>query len=184
MNFGRLSVLFENSSSVTGAFKISNSPSGTILVNQSLTLPGSMDIGGVLQITNNAITLQLSGTLTLEASGSLLNSGTIKAGAFVNNGGTIAGSPPVISIVVPLLQVVKVPGSQSAGPQPRASVQAQESYLLRWSAPLSQTFVLESSTDLSHWTPRTITVRQVAADRYETDVAPVKSNEFFRLRIR
>jgi hypothetical protein len=184
INFGRLSVLFETSSSVTGAFKISNNPSGTMLLNHNLTVPGSMDIGGVLQITNSAITLQLSGTLTLEASGSLLNSGTIKAGAFVNNGGAIVGNPPVISLAIPLLQVVKVLGSQSGGTPPRANVQAQESYLLRWTAPLSQPFVLESSTDLLHWTPRTTTVRQVAADRYETDVAPVKSNEFFRLRLR
>jgi hypothetical protein len=185
VDFGRLSVAFEPVSSVAGAFKISNSPAGTILLTQSLTLPGSLDIGGALQITNPAVLLQVAGSLTLESSGELLNSGTIKVGAFVNNGGTIVGNAPVVSLVVPMLiELVRVPASQTGGPQPRVSVQAQDSYLLRWVAPAGQSFILESSTDLVHWTPRTTTVRHIALERYEANLAQVKEKEFFRLRAR
>jgi len=178
-------VAFEAFSSVAGAFKISNSPAGTILFSQSLTLPGSLDIGGTLQITNTAVLLQVAGTLTLEPSGKLSNSGTIKVGAFVNNGGTIVGNAPVVSLVIPMLiEVVKLPSSQSPGSQPRATIQAQDTYLLRWVAPANQTFILESSTDLVHWMPRSTTVRHVAPDLYETDLALVEAKEFFRLRMR
>jgi hypothetical protein len=69
-----------------------------------------LDIGGALQITNPAVLLQVAGSLTLESSGELLNSGTIKVGAFVNNGGTIIGNAPVVSLVVPMLiELVRVP---------------------------------------------------------------------------
>ena len=146
-------------------------------------MPGSMDIGGTLQLTNSSFTLQISGTLTLEASGTIINPGTIKAAAFVNNGGTITGNVPVIGPLASVqLQFTGPLHPPPAGAQGLSSGPPRSGFALSWSADPGRSFVVESSTDLVHWSVTAIPVNEIAPGQYEVDLVPASEQGFLRVR--
>jgi hypothetical protein len=153
--FGTLNVLFEGSASVSGAYVMSNAPGGTITFNKSMTVPGSMTIAGTLTLASSSLTVSINGTSTLEATGVLNNPGTLRVGAFVNNGGSIIGNAPVVIGLGPTgLQIVitgTLTDASSASLQSDGSATVPREAVLSWFSGRARRFVVEISNDLVQW---------------------------------
>jgi hypothetical protein len=187
VDFGTLVVIFEGSASVSGAYAISNAAGGTITFGKSMTVPGSMTIAGTLALASSGLTVTIQGTLTLEATGVVNNPGTLRVGAFADNGGTVNGNAPVEvglggkSLQLRLLECVD---PSAAGPWTARSVPAVRQVVLTWSGEPAQEFVVEVSGDLQAWQDSPTPPSELAHGRYEARwrLAP-DSQAFFRVRV-
>jgi len=181
VNFQTLKVTFDSAATVSGAFAISNSAGGELHVNKSMTFPGDLSIGGLLRIATASHTVTVTGTLTLAASGTIDNVGTLRVGDFADQGGTISGNQPVEIGLAPAggvsfkeIKVVKT------GPVP-----AEGGRVIRliWGAPSAAGYVVEMTTDFAVWT--SVSAQPVVAGlrTWETTVnLPTATHCFFRVR--
>ncbi|MHB8521011.1 MAG: beta strand repeat-containing protein [Limisphaerales bacterium] len=184
VSFGTLNVVFENSASVSGNFTIVNAAGGTLAFNKTMTIPGSMNIGGTLTLASAGLTLTVNGTLTLGATAVLNNPGTVRVGAFVNNGGTVNGNAPVVGIT-PLsvrigdIQIVK----SRTTVQGIAAAAAASEVEISWPSIPGVPFTVESSTDLIQWVEERPILVETNAGICRTRL-PARSGEsrFYRLR--
>ncbi|MBI2926300.1 MAG: hypothetical protein HYY24_11420, partial [Verrucomicrobia bacterium] len=187
IDLGGLQVVFESSASVAGVFQISNTPGGTITFDKSMTIPGSVKIAGAMTLSTASLIVTINGTLTLEASGVLNNPGTVRAGLFVNNGGTINGNAPGqiggASLSALRIDEIRVVGSGAASVKSQRAEASDREVLLRWSAKPGEQFVVEVSLDLARWSVQAAAVREVKPGQYEGNVKTAgQSPAFFRLR--
>jgi hypothetical protein len=163
IDFGALNVILEGSATLSGDYLLSNRPDGTITFAKSMTVPGSLRIEGTLSLSSTSLTVTISGTLTLETGGVLNNPGTLRVGAFVDNGGTLIGNSPVVigpqSVRIDSIELI--PGSPSLL-QPQSRAPGALTIILRWQAAPGQRFTIEASSDLMAW-------REIASDIAEID---------------
>jgi hypothetical protein len=187
VDFGGLQVVFESSASVAGVFQIANTPGGTITFDKSMTIPGSVKIAGAMTLSSASLTVTVNGTLTLEASGVLNNPGAVRAGLFVDNGGTINGNAPVqIGGASPsalrIGEIRLLSGNDGLGPVAKLH-SSQRRILIRWTAAADGQFELETSADLIRWSTQAATIHEVEPGQYEGRVEGVaQTRGFFRLR--
>gem|GEM_PF-3358232 len=183
VNFGDLIVHFNSGATVSGAFAISNTVDGELHVNQTMTFPGDLSIGGLLKIANAAHTVTIVGTLTLANTGTIDNAGTLRAGAFTDQSGTIIGNPPVVIGLAPI-GVVSFQSIQLAG---GAKLQTEgggaREVVLVWEAASPVGYEVEMSYDLKTWLPLGAQPRSNGFGTWTTR-AVVSSSEacFFRIR--
>lgn len=137
-----------------------------------------MRVLGAFRTTSASITFTIAGTLTLESSGTLDNPGVIRAGTFVNNGGTILGNAPV-ALSGLRIQELNLEPAGTAGAGGAASGQF---LTLIWVGPPRQTFLIESSADLRQWNTVPATVTEETPGRYQARLArPLGSARFYRV---
>jgi hypothetical protein len=184
LNFGALQVYFESSASISGAFNLANAAGGALVFNKSLTVPGSLTVAGTLTLTNAGFTVTVTGAFTLETGATLNNPGTVQVGAFVNNGGTINGNAPVVLGPRPL-QIDNVglsdPAKARAADGSSAPAGTLEVVLDCRGRP-GQQFVVEVSTDLTHWMGTAALIQETAPGRFRATVSATGGARFFRLR--
>jgi hypothetical protein len=171
VDFGTLTVVFENSPFISGAFGLTNKAGGTLIFNRALTVPGSLTIGGIMTVGATNITVTINGTLTLGAGATLNNPGTVVASAFVNNGGTINGNPPVVSGPAPAglhIDQIQLIGSAPGNSAPKAlAASTTATVVLKWHAAPGDQFVIQSTTDLRSWTDLPAPVSESAPGTFE-----------------
>jgi hypothetical protein len=182
VDFGALKVTFDSAATVSGAFTISNASGGELHVNKAMTFPGNMTIAGLLKIANAAHTVTVAGTLTLAGTGTIDNAGILRAGTFVDQGGTIIGNPPVVIGLAPAGYVgfkdIKVSGGAIA-----LAGEVSREVVLTWEAPSALGYVVETSTNLVDWTslPAAPSPSSLRTWITRTTVPPGR-HAFFRIR--
>ena len=182
VDFGALSVTFRGASTVTGDFPISNSPGGELVLERDLTIPGDLNIGGVLRLVGASRKGVVGRTLTLAATGTIENPGVLRVGAFVDQGGTVIGNAPVVAgfasgntAVITSIRRERTAGG--IGPSTETAL------IIGWKAPSVANFVAESSDDLVHWSVIPGEPSIVGPADFETRVAvPPGSQRFIRIR--
>jgi len=159
---------------------------GTLSIDHSLTIPGSVDNFGALVIANNSTTLSILGTLTLESGGLLNNPGTVKTHAYLNIGGTIIGNAPIGGALMSDLSIgLALSNGRGSTEALAPSVTGPgRTAVLTWTGPPAATFVLETSADVQHWVPAATTVREIIPGRYQAVIGPGdRSAAFFRFKL-
>ena len=153
LNFGTLNVVFRDFPTVTGPFKLSNSPGGIMTFNSAITIPGSVEIAGTLVIPVTNVTVQINGTLTLAPSAVLNNAGTLRVGAFQNNGGTVIGNAPqILGLASQLIQILSLEFSTRRNQSAELDRQSlNHPATLQWSGPPGAQYEIETSADLFAW---------------------------------
>ena len=182
-NFGTLDVTFGTGSSFSGLAKVANEPGGILRINQSMTFPGDISVGGRLIVGNAAHTLNVLGSLFLGDDGILENPGTIKVADFIDAGGTIIGHAPQINGIASArpLKISSLKSSNLANKQLRGSVTYD--WVIHCTAPAGSSFVVETSTDLRSWHQATAMITETTPGNFEVQVQNDASNAgFFRLR--
>jgi hypothetical protein len=179
---------FAGSSSLAGAFQLALGPTGTLRFDHNSTIPGSIAVHGALTLTSSSVTVTIIQTLTLESTGVLNNPGTLQAGAFVNNGGTVNGnSPVVIGLPAPAFAITTIEletvVSQSTSGNPSLLVLAPKTVVLKWIAFPGAEFVVEHSSNLLEWQEIPASVRETTGGHYEAGLyAHDNPQGFFRIR--
>jgi hypothetical protein len=185
-DFGGLKLIFEVTSSIQGNFTLANALGGSVTFNSSTTVPGSMTIAGILTVANPGVTVIVTGTLTLEPTGVLNNPGTIQVGAFVDNGGTINGNPPIVAgggslqLAGPRLEIDL---SRSPAVARHQAGRLDGSVRLTWHALAATQFWIETSGNLASWITAQAMILEVRPGQYQATLPlPDSSPVFFRLR--
>jgi hypothetical protein len=166
----------------------------TARFDHSATIVGSVTVDGTLTLTGVPITLAITQTLTLDPTGVLNNSDTIRVGVFVNNNGKVNGNAPVVvgpvqqaltlDSTAPLIDHVQVFLLQPRGRTSSTPVmRSAGSVILTWQASPGSSFSVESSTELKRWTPVQATVLENSPGEYHaTIVLSGSDSAFYRLR--
>jgi hypothetical protein len=182
ISFGALNVLFTGAAAVSGNVPISNTAGGTITVNKTMTFPGSMTIAGRLAIGAANQTVTISGPLTLESSGIIENPGTLRAGAFFDNGGLIIGNPPIAGASLAFaIESISIGDPVEVAALGAKLPRANRDVNVRWSAPAAHQFKVEASQDLVIWTEQNAHIEEYAPGQYR---ASFPGNEATRMFIR
>ncbi|MFO1460690.1 MAG: hypothetical protein U1G08_14955 [Verrucomicrobiota bacterium] len=182
VDFGVLSVTFRGASSVTGNFPISNSPGGELVLERDLTIPGDLNIGGILRLVGTDRQGVVGGTLTLAATGTIENPGVLRVGAFVDQGGTVNGNAPLVTGLIAhntavITSIRRERAPAGVGPSTETAL------IIGWKAISMVNFVAESSDDLVHWKIVSGEPSVVGPASFETRVAvPAGSQRFIRIR--
>jgi len=186
VNFGTLNIVFEDSATLSGNYLLSNSPGGTITFAKSMTIPGSMTIAGTLSLADSSLTVTISGTFTLEPTGVLNNPGTLRAGAFVDNGGTIVGNEPVtigLGSTGFCIDEIRIERSAMSTASARPGASWTFHVTLTWRAEDTHGVVIETSRDLRNWFEQSAVVREVAPGSFEATLdAPADTSCYFRIK--
>jgi hypothetical protein len=187
LDFGTLQVVFRNGASLVGAYKLANTPGGTLTFDRSMTIPGSLSIGGRLVTTTSSIILTINGNLEL-ANGSFVdNPGQIQVkGDYLNHGATITGNDPVdIAGAAPsLVQIVSIK-TASGMALSAANAGSAESLVIDmiWSGDPGIIYAVEMSRDFLNWTECSATVTEASPGKYAAKViVPRAAVGFFRTR--
>ena len=176
---------FLSSSSISGTNLLTIAAGATVRFDHSSTFPGSMTVDGTFTLTSPSAIYTISGVLTLNASGTVENAGTIRAGTFINNGGTIIppNNPPVK--IGPALRISNIQlGSGSASSSPGLQKElSSPTVILSCRGQAGQGFEVQGSTDLVHWSNEAVAITETAPGTYQVriSVAP-NSVRFFRLQ--
>ena len=180
LNLGTLNIVFRDLPTVTGPFKLSNSAGGTITFNASVTIPGSMEIGGTLAIAATNVTVQISGTLTLAQSATLNNAGTLRVGAFQDNGGTIIGNgPQSIGLGSQSIRLLNLGFA-------RLDPQSISSSTLQWAGTPAAEYKIEVSADLLSWSVLEVPIVELAPGIFQGRLSPDLTSQprsFLRVRL-
>lgn len=187
LDFGTLQVVFRNGASLVGAYELANTPGGTLTFDRSMTIPGSLRVGGRLVTTTSSIILTINGNLEL-ANGSFVdNPGQIQVkGDYLNHGATITGNDPVdIAGAAPsLVQIVSIK-TASGMALSAANAGSAESLVIDmvWSGDPGITYAVEMSRDFVNWTECSATVTESSPGKYAAKViVPRAAVGFFRTR--
>ena len=174
---------------VRGRGRLTVGPGAVFSVDHSLTMPGSLSIAGTLRVLGAGTVLTVEGSLVLASGGVINNAGAIRAGTYVNAGGTVIGNPPLLNGAGPevredWLRISQI--SLDAGNAAAASFAAggtANASILRWFALPSSRFAIETSTDLTHWSRAAATITEIAPGSFQGRVTlPVGNRYFFRIR--
>jgi hypothetical protein len=159
-----------------------------VSVDHNAAMPGSVTVNGTLTVSSASVTLTINGTLTLNAGGVLNNPGTVRVGAFVNNGGTINGNPPVMLSLGPtLLRIdqLQVMGQSAGATGLHGDVATGRTLVLKWRAAPGDRFVVESSQNLQTWAEDAWTIIETSPGTFEATLpADQAGPRFYRLRRR
>jgi hypothetical protein len=178
---------FTGASTIAGTNILTIAGGSTVRFDHTAITAGSVTVDGALTIVGSPVTLTISRTLTLDSIGILNNSDTVHVGAFVNKGGVINGSAPVVigPTVQPLpidrIQILHVAsGGQSASP----AVTAPGTVVLTWRAQPGTRFIIESTAGLETWVQKPATVREISPGVFQGSI--ILSNakaRFYRLQV-
>lgn len=187
VDFGGLTTGFENSAFVTGPWAISNAPGGTLLFSRTLTLPGDVTIGGTMTLGTGNISVTISNTLTLLTGAILNNPGVVRAGAFVDEGGTVNGNPPDLmhppAPLPPIVQIELRAQAVSGGGSSVRVASSSQQIVLKWHAAPGDRFTVQTSADLRNWSDLPVQALERRPGAFEAEVrAPVAKTAFYRLR--
>jgi len=154
---GGLGLLLEGSSTVSGDFELSNGPGGWMAIDHSLTFPGSLRIGGELRVLGASTVVTVRRVLTLLATGSIVNEGTLRAGRFDREDGSQYSGAPVVILGLPSLSappLIREIGFTSPGARARAASGPPEVIaVLAWEGDPGRArwYGIEISSDLQDW---------------------------------
>ena len=123
-------------------------------------------------------TINVVGVLTLQASGTIINPGTIRVGVFTDLGGTIQGNTPIeVGLPPPPLRIESITVDSGGGLR-ALSVNAA---VLEWRGLPKSAYIIETSYSLPAWTKVETLVEEFAPGRYRAAVPRVNGNAFFRI---
>lgn len=189
VDFGTLQVIFRQTGGFVGNFEMANTPGGSVTFERTVTLPGSLRIGGRLATAAANVTLTVNGNLTLENGSSVDNPGQIRVnGIYLNSGATITGNAPVkigtIAASQLTLVAIKPVTAAAISNGSNAAIQPQVEVRLTWSGQPGARFVVETSENMVQWTSATAIVTEVQPGQFEARVQiPQQSKAFFRTRV-
>ena len=186
LDLGGLDVTLRDAGTLEGNFILTFGPTGSLTVLKSLTFPGSIVMGGHLDVPGVGTVFTVSRTLTLAATGTIANQGTLRAGQFLNlaGPGSITGNAPVeiglpgpgASVRISLVPPGREARTASDGP-------ARDQVRLNWDAPAGLKFVVEASRDCQHWMKQKNVVGERSPGRYEVSVGESDLPDcFYRVR--
>lgn len=190
VDFGTLIVRFEGQSTLAGAFLISNQPGGLIVLDHSMEIPGSMSIGGTLQLPNTNTRVTLQGILTLLNSGTLDNTGSLRVGQWVREGGqggTVIGNDPVVfgqpsPGVSPVILELRL-GANALRAEAIIRDKAAEFIEIVWRGTDQAQFVIERTHDLQRWEVQSTSVERLEPGLYRARLPDDgHPNTFVRVR--
>ncbi|MBN8246297.1 MAG: tandem-95 repeat protein, partial [Verrucomicrobia bacterium] len=180
---GALKVQFSGGMVLMGEFPVSNDPGGELVVDQNLTFPGDLNVAGSFRIGAANRTVVVAGTLGLGAASLLDNPGTLRVGALVDAGSTMTGNPPEVIGLPPEGQVVITAILRTEGSVEPRNGSGNGWLILQWQAPTPWGYTMESSANLSEWTPIPGDPVVLAVRRFETRIpTPPESAQYFRIR--
>ena len=180
------SISLRESSSAAGTGLLTLAAGATLSIDHSVTFPGSLDVAGTLQISTPSATVKVLNSLQLEPGGTVNNSGILEAGVYLNLGGTLIGHAPVV-IGPPPPTIARIDVTPLPAPTPDPTLAGapptQSHITLRWSGPLRDRFLVESSLDLLTWHATTATLQEAAPGQYTARLdSPPGRKAFYRLR--
>ena len=187
INFGTLQVVFRNGAGLIGAYELANSPGGSLTFERTMTIPGSLRIGGRLATSTSSIILTINGNLELADGSILVNPGQILVkGDYINHGADITGNDPVdIAGAAPsLVRIVSIK-TASGMALSGANSSSGESLVIDmvWSGDPGITYAVEISRDFAQWTECSATVVESSPGKYTAKVIlPREAVGFFRTR--
>ena len=186
VTFGIGILSMTGSSSIAGAFTLTIAAGSTLQFDHSFTIPGSFTVNGILTLTSSSIILTINGTLTLNSGGVLNNPGTVRDGAFINTGGTINGNPPEQLSPSPgglRIAAINIAGGFDNRAHAAVVTTTGRILVLDCRALPGQVFVLETSTDLKHWSTVAADIAEMSSGVFRvTAAASDERTRFFRLR--
>jgi hypothetical protein len=185
VTLGISQVNFFANSGIAGSNLLTISAGSLILFDHSSTFSGSVTIDGGLTLNNSSATLTIAGTLTLDQSGVITNAGTVRVGAFVNNGGTIVGNAPVLIGAGQVAQITSIRLSYSASSIPNSAVAGAGScqVVLSCRGPVGQRFIIQGSADLRRWSDESAAFTQASSGEIQVTIsANPATAHFYRLR--
>jgi hypothetical protein len=175
-----------DSSSIATTNLLVIAPGSTLSFNHNSTIGGPVTVNGVLSLDNPSATLQIAGTLTLNTTGEMRNTGTIRVLAFSNNGGTITGTAPVIGAIQPqsLLITSVLTEPFASGNIALAGPDAGILVTIYCQGPTGRSPRILASSDLRTWRPLSANVTEVRPELYRAAVQlkPVRV-QYFRLAL-
>ncbi|HEU5123392.1 MAG TPA: carboxypeptidase regulatory-like domain-containing protein [Verrucomicrobiae bacterium] len=192
VDLGALQMIIRASSSLAGNYELANGPGGLIRFERSLTIPGSLRIGGTLATSASNIALTINGNLTLENGSFVENPGSIQVkGIYLNQGATITGNAPVQlggakPAVLTLLGVKPAVASASAGTNGASAIVVPPMVEVRlaWTGNPGAQFVVQSSSNLMNWNDCAAEISETAPGRFEARVQIANpAQAFFRTRL-
>jgi hypothetical protein len=178
---------FTGASTIAGTNLLTIAPGSTVRFDHTATIPGSVTVNGTLTLTGSPRTLTMSGTLTLELTGVLNNSDTIRVGVLVNNGGQINGNAPVV--VGPAVQPLRIDHIQFSPPTwsgktPVPAISSPGTVILTWRARPGARFFIEASVGFRSWAELPATVLETSPGAFRaTLVLTGSAARFYRLRV-
>jgi hypothetical protein len=179
VDWGALRVTLSDSARVSGGFGIRVGIGGLLRVAQTTTITGSVRIAGRMEVASG-MTLNLSGLLTLEATGVLDNQGTLRCGDFDPiAGSTVIGNAPQIVVPGPVIQSIRL---EPVSLQPASLAGPTEQVVLTWTGPAAEPVVVESSSDLRHWIPEPGTIVPLGKGRFEMRCGTRGRWSYYRIR--
>lgn len=177
VDFDQLQVLF-NANPTQGAFIMANSPGGSVTFARSVTLPGSLLIGGTLATTASNVAVTINGDLILESGSTVDNPGSIQVkGDYLNQGANIPKNAPLkIAGLAPLaLQITK---SDSSG---NFKVAAAADIIVTWNAQPGLPFRIQTSADLASWTTADVSIVETSPGHYAARLNGAAPHVFVRV---
>jgi hypothetical protein len=146
---------FASASSTAGTNTLTIAIGSTMRFDHTASVPGSIRVDGTLTLIGSPVTLTIIGTLTLDSTGVINNSDTIRAGSFVKTGGTINGNAPVVTgplVELILIDRIQLDRAGTSLPNGSPAVAKPGTVTLTWRARPGTHFVIESSGSLRTWT--------------------------------
>lgn len=179
VDFALLQVLFDSTGAPQGAFIMANSPGGSITFGRTLTLPGSLLIGGALATTAANITVTINGDLILENGSAVDNPGSIQVrGNYLDQGANILKNAPV-KITAGLAPIaLQIKKSNPAGYLKTAAV---ADIIVTWSAQPGLQFRIQTSADLANWTTPQLSTIETTPGQYGARLNGSAPHTFIRV---
>jgi hypothetical protein len=171
VDFGNATVSFTGSSTITGSFRLSNSPGGVFSIDHDMTISGSMTIGGRLVLTTAQLTVSILRDLTLLPNGTIDNPGALRVGTFTDNGGTVVGNEPIIvGPPVGQARIVALTFPPLSGASRSRFSESSLAVQLTWETAGNERFALQYSHDFVRWQTVAASVRQIAPGHFQAEL--------------
>jgi hypothetical protein len=182
VDFGSLQVFFGGGSTIPGNFLMANSPGGSITFEKTVTVSGTLLIGGHLATTATNVTVTINGDLLLSSGSTVTNPGVINVkGDYENNGADIDGNEPIdLAGFAPFALTLEKVAPVSSEARALAAGAAEVEVTVAWNAAPGLRLQVQTSADLDTWTTQTAAVQEVSPGFYRATVRSPAKHVFIR----